>query len=489
MNKSSSHIPHPSKRASLAHTAKGGAQAKVEVAEEFGSGFVRMALITLISFAMLALSWSLAKATEIQKVISPSGIEAWLVEDHTVPIIAMDFSFSGGTTQDAQDKQGGVNLLTTLFDEGAGDLKAKEFQSILEEKAIKISFDAGRDRFYGSFRTLTPYRDEAFDLLALAVQSPRLDADPLERMRTALLSGLERAKTNPSDILSKTFRKEAYGSHPYGLAASGEIETLKAVTRDDLLALHKKILTRDDLTIGVVGAIDAKTLASLLDKVFAALPEKGELTVIPDTKLTAKGSVHVPFNAPQMAIRFAMPGIKRHDKDFYAAYLVNHILGGGSFSSRLYEEIREKRGLVYGVYSYLVDYDHAALFGGGMGTGAENTPQALALAKAEIARMAKEGPTKTELENAKKYLIGSYPLRFDSSSKIARQLVGVQDQKLGMDYFDKRNSYIEAVTLEDTKRVAAKLLNPDNLLVITVGPEVKTADAGAKDASKASSTN
>lgn len=444
---------------------------------EWRSRFLQGALLTTLASLMLMVSWSLANATEIQKVTSPSGIEAWLVEDHTVPIIAMDFAFTGGSTQDAPDKLGTVTMLTSLFDEGAADLDSEAFQTVLEENAIKLSFDTGRDRFYGSLRTLTPTRDQAFDLLAKALQSPRFDAGPIERMRAQWISQAKRAETNPSNILSRTFGKVAYPDHPYGRSSQGTVETLSAITRNDLVAKKEAIITRDGLIIGVVGAIDAKTLAPLLDKIFADLPEKGELKPVADVTIAETGEIHVPFSAPQTSIRFATPGIERDDPDFYAAYVVNHILGGGSFSSRLYTEIREKRGLAYGVYSYLMDMDHSNQFGGGMSTRTDNTEQALMLVKGEIARMAKEGPTAEELKSAKQFLTGSYALRFDSSAKIARQLVGIQAQNLGMDYFDKRNSYIEAVTLEDAKRVAKRLLKPENLLIVTVGQKNRTAKA------------
>ncbi len=366
-------------------------------------------------------------------------------------------------------------MLTSLLDEGAGDLTSQDFQTKLEENAIRLSFDAGRDRFYGSLRTLSPNRDLAFELVGLALQKPRFDEEPIERMRAQWTSSARRAQTDPNAILAKTFAEAAYPDHPYSMPRKGTVESLKAINQDDIKRLHRAIVTRDDLTIGVVGAIDAKSLAPLLDQVFGPLPEKGELKSINSVSVAAKGLVRKAFTAPQTAIRFGAPGIERHDKDFYAAYIVNHILGGGSFSSRLYSEIREKRGLAYGVYSYLINLDHMNQFGGGMSTRTENANQAVALVKSEIARMGKEGPSEKELEAAKKYLTGSYALRFDTSSKIARQLVGIQDQDLGIDYFDKRNGYIEAVTIEDAKQAAKRLLNNGDLLIVTVGELKETA--------------
>lgn len=443
--------------------------------EKFNAGY--LALLGLLTTAMLMLSWTFARATEIQRVVSDTGVEAWLVEDHTVPIIAMDFSFTGGTTQDTDGKEGGVSMLTSLLDEGAGDMDSQAFQSALEDNAIKLSFDTGLDRFYGSMRTLSPNKDVAFDLLAKALQAPRFDQAPVERMRAYWLSSVKQAATDPNSIASKAFREAAFPKHPYSRPAEGTVESLSAITPEDLLRLKNAIMTRDGLTIGVVGAINADDLKAMLDKVFGPLPATGALQDIPEIEAIGRGVVHVPFDAPQTTIRFGAPGIDRNEEDFYAAYLVNHILGGGTFSSRLYNEIREKRGLAYGVYSYLADYDRVAVFGGGMATRTENTEQAITLVKQEIARLGKEGPTEEELEATKKFLIGNYPLRFDSSSKISRQLVGIQNDNLGIDYFDQRNSYIEAVTLEQAKEAAKRLLDPSQLLLVTVGQQVKHAKA------------
>ena len=449
----------------------------------------RLLTLTLLTSLLIMLSWGYAQATEIQRVVSDKGIEAWLVQDSTVPIIAMDFSFTGGSAQDADGKAGTAALLSSLLDEGAGDMDSQAFQTALEDNAIKLSFDTSRDRFYGSLRTLTPNKDIAFDLLAKALQSPHFDANPIERMRAQWIVSAKRRLKDPDAIAAKALREALFAGHPYGRDTNGTEASLARITRDDLVAMHKNVMTRDGLTIGVVGAIDAESLKVLLDKVFAPLPESGTLTPVDDIKITKTGEFHEDFATPQTKINFAMPGIKRHDDDFFAAYLVNHILGGGTFSSRLYEEIREKRGLAYGVYSYLTDYDHAQMLAGGMGTRTENADQALMLVKQEIQRLGKEGPTEEELASAKKFLIGNYPLRFDSSSKISRQLVGIQNEKLGIDYFDKRNSYIEGVTLEDAKRAAKRLLDPSKMLIVTVGQQIQHADAAPDKPAVASSAS
>lgn len=427
------------------------------------------ALVLSLAIALLAILAAPVRATEIQRVVSPGGIEAWLVEEHAIPLISMEFGFTGGSTQDPAGKEGVVNLLSTLLDEGAGDLDSQAFQTRLEDLSIEMSFGAGNDNFTGSLKTLATNRDAAFDMLRLALTEPRFDADPIERMRRQAISGLRNDERDPDTIAGRTWFKTAFPDHPYARPTKGTEESLQAVTRDDIAAMHRKLFARDTLKIAVVGAIDAETLAPLLDATFGGLPEKAELTKVPEATPRDGQREAVSMDVPQTVIRFGLPGLKRHDPDFIPAYLMNHILGGGSFSSRLYEEVREKRGLAYSVWTYLAPYDHAGVLMGGTATRSDNADTALEVISTELKRMAEEGPTAEELAKAKSYLIGSYALRFDTSDKIAGQLVGIQLENLGIDYINKRNDLIEAVTLEDVKRVAAKLLAARSPTIVTVG--------------------
>ena len=411
-----------------------------------------------------------AQAVEIQKVVSPGGIEAWLVEDHTIPQIAVNFSFNGGAAQDPKGKEGLTRLLAATLDEGAGDLPSQAFQARLEELAVTISFDAGKDRFYGNLRTLTPTRDEAFELLHLALTNPRFDPEAVGRMKAQLISRAKRNAEDADAIAALSYTEAALGDHPYARPTGGTPESLETLTPEDLVQQHKRLVARSDLTIGVVGAIDAKTLASLLDRVFAGLPEDGDLSAIPE--VTAKTGLQVSksLQVPQTTLMFGLPGLKRDDPDYQAAYVMNHILGGGSFTSWLYEEVREKRGLAYGVNTSLIPYDHMGLVLGSTATRADRADETLKIVLEQIDRMATKGPTQAELDSAKRYLTGSYALRFDSSGKIASQLVALQNADLGIDYFDRRNSEIEAVTLDDVNRVAQRLLAGKEPTVVSVGP-------------------
>ncbi len=410
-----------------------------------------------------------AGATTIQKVVGSGGIEAWLVEEHSVPVIAVDFAFRGGTSQDPDDKAGLANLLSALLDEGAGDLDSTAFQQALEESSVSLSFQAGRDAFYGEMKTLTTNRDEAFRLLKLAITAPRFDAEPIERMRARILVGLKDEDSDAEAVASKLWFAAAFPEHPYGRESKGTQETVAAITVDDIRDYYGRVFARDNLKIAVVGDIDAEAVKAMIDEVFGPLPAKARLRDVTEARPAAGVENGRDMANPQTVIRFGGPGLKRADPDFIPAYVVNYILGGGGFASRLYDEVREKRGLAYSVYTYLLPYDHAGVYIGGVATRADRADEAMDLIKAEIARIAEEGPSEDELKKAKSYLVGSYPLRFDSSGKIAEQLVGIQLDDLGIDYIDRRNDLIEAVTIEDVRRVAKRLYDSGDLIVTTVG--------------------
>lgn len=429
-----------------------------------------LALVTALVFGLGATYPTSASAMKIQTVKSPGGIEAWLVEEHSVPLIAMRFAFEGGNSQDPAGKEGVANFLTAMMDEGAGDLTAIQFQERMEEIAMRMGFEDSRDSFYGSFETLTENLDEAVELLRLAINEPRFDPDAMERIRGQLLTSLAFAAKDPDRVAAREWFAAAFPNHPYGRPAAGTEESLAAITREDLEAYRKRVFAKDTLKIAVVGDIDAQTLGKVLDRVFGELPEKADLVPIPFVEPKKGGDLQIiEMPVPQSVATFGLAGIPRKDPDFIPAFVMNHILGGGGFSSRLMEEVREKRGLAYSVYSYLQPYQHTAIFAGGVATKNEEIGQSLEVIRAELQRMATEGPTPEELENAKSYLIGSYPLRFDTNAKIANQLLGIMQDGLGQDYIEKRNSLIEAVTLEDVKRAAKRILETDNLIMTVVG--------------------
>jgi zinc protease len=414
-----------------------------------------------------------SRAATVQQIVSPGGIKAWLVEDYTVPLVALELAFIGGAAQDPSALPGVATLLAGMLDEGAGPHNSEAFHRILEEYAIELSFSTDRDLFHGRLQTLERNKAKAFELLGLAVAQARLDLEPFERVKSQIAAGLKREINDPDHVASRTFRRIAYAGHPYGAPIRGDLDTLPGLSRPHLVDFRAANLARDNLKVAVVGAIDATTLAAYLDDVFGSLPEKASLLPVPDVISAGTGTREVvDIDLPQSTIRFGRQGIARADSDFIPAMVVNHILGGGVFSARLFKEVREKRGLAYSVYSQLANQDHAAMLYGGTSTKNERAAESLEVIQGEIRSLADNGPSEEELAKAKKYLIGSYALRFDSSTKIAAHLVRLQAEGYGVDYLDARNSLIEAVTMEDAKRAAKRLFGDGSLLVTVAGRPV-----------------
>jgi zinc protease len=436
----------------------------------------RAALIGAACLAATIFSTASAfAAAKIQRVVSPGGIEAWFVQDATVPLIAMEYAFGGGASQDPADKPGVANMVADLLDEGSGDLDSKTYHERLDRRAIELSFAANRDQFRGSLRMLKDNKDEAFDLLRTALTSPHFEPVDVERIRAQTLSNLRRDSTNPSAIAGRKFLELAFGDHPYGRPATGTLESVPKIDVADMKDYVRRVLAKDTLRIAVVGDVDADALGKLLDKTFGALPTKPSLTAVPDI-VAAKPPqrVFIPFDVPQTTVTFGGPGIRRNDPDFMAAYVVNHIMGGGGLSGRLYKEVREKRGLAYSIYEALVWMDHSALFIGNTGTRADRAGETVEAVEKEVRRMAEQGPTQQELDEAKSYLKGSQMLALDTSSKLAQAMLQYQLDKLPIDYIEKRNAIVDAVTLEDAKKAAQRLWG-QGLLTVIVGRPPQTA--------------
>ncbi len=428
----------------------------------------RLAAIAGVALAVIVWSAS-AEAIDIQKIVSPRGVTAWLVEDDSIPLISMSFAFEGGAAQDPAVRPGVANMLSGLLDEGAGDLDSEAFQARLDELSIDMSFDAGRDDFDGSLRTLTANRDAAAQLLKLALSAPRLDPEPVERIRAQVLTAIKRGERSPNRLAAQAMMNATYPDQPYGRPVEGTPESVAAITVDDLKAFRQKTFARSNLKVAIVGAIDAKAAAAMLDVVFGDLPVKSNLAGVPDVAAKSAGRIDVALPVPQAVIEITAPGITRSDPDLIPAVVAAYILGGGS-DSRLFKAVREQRGLAYSVDFGLDAREHSGTVSGGTQTRADQAEAVIALIRQEIARFAKDGPTADELANAKAYLTGSYPLRFVTSGDIADQLLRIQLDRRGIDYVDRRNGLIDAITIEDVRRVARRLFGSGDLTVVRVGP-------------------
>ena len=406
---------------------------------------------------------------DIQEVTSPGGITAWLVEEPSIPFVALEIRFRGGASLDAPGKRGAINLMTGLLEEGAGEMDARAFSRATEALATNLSFDVSDDALSVSARFLTENLAPSIDLLRAALQEPRFDEDAIERVRGQVISNIQSNQKDPNKIAQQTFDRIAFGDHPYGSSLNGTLESVAGLTRDDLLAAHRAVLARDRIIVGAVGDITPEELGQMLDKLLGGLPAEGA-PMPPRAEVDIpSGTTVVDFATPQSVALFGQPGLAQDDPDWFTATVLNHVLGGGGFESRLMTEVREKRGLTYGVYSYLAPRDLAETYLGSVSSSNDRIADAIEVIRAEWAKAAAEGITQEELDAAKTYITGAYPLRFDGNTPIANILVGMQMLGLPTDYIATRNDRVEAVTLEDVKRVAAELLEPENLHFVVVG--------------------
>lgn len=428
-----------------------------------------MIRMLLASLSLLAATVPALAAVEIKEVTSPGGIKAWLVEEHSIPFVALELRFRGGTSLDAPGKRGSINLMTALIEEGAGDLDARAFAEAREALAADIGFDSYDDAVSVSARFLTEDRDASVDLLRKALTETRFDQDAIDRVKAQVASIIQADEKDPEKMAGRGFDRLAYGDHPYASSPNGTLDSLAALTRDDMFAARDRVIARDRVFVSAVGDITEAELGALIDRLLGGLPAKGaEMPPRADFRL-AGGVTVQDFASPQSVVVFGHAGLKRDDPDFFAAYVLNHILGGGGFGSRLMDEVREKRGLTYGIGTYLVPMDLAETWQGSVQSANEKVAEAIEVIRSEWAKAAAGEITEEELQKAKTYLTGSYPLRFDGNGPIAEILVGMQMQGLPSDYVYNRNAYIEAVTLDDVKRVAAKWLKPEDLRFVVVG--------------------
>ncbi|HWV20453.1 MAG TPA: pitrilysin family protein [Devosia sp.] len=439
---------------------------------------IRRALPALVAPLML-LGFALPSQADVafKSITSPGGIEAGMVEDYTVPIVTIAFAFQGGAAQDPDDKVGLASLMSSLFDEGAGELDSNAFQTRLDDVGLEMGFSANFDSFTGFARMLADQREDATGLLALAVNEPRFDQSAIDRMRAQVLAGIASHAQDPGYAAGRMWNEALFGTHPYARPLEGTATSLPGITADDLRQFHKALFARGNLRIGIVGALDAEAAGKMIDAIFGALPESPQLAEIAPAKLSFGQNLAVDYPLPQTSINLAYPGIKPSDPDFFAAHVMTEMLAGSSLLSELNREVREKRGLSYGVSGGLVNLDEADALTIGASTRPDQSAEAIDVIRATLARMAAEGPDPAALERTKRYLVGAYPInQLRSSVAIAITMVVQQLQGLPIDYAGERQKSIEAVTGEDIKRVAERIFGTEPSL-LQVGPGAETAEA------------
>lgn len=430
----------------------------------------------IIAAWFVLLSGFSAHAAPPVQTVPLRDMEAWLVSDYSLPLITIKMAWRGGTASDPADKAGLSMMLARLMNEGAGGLSAQAFQKAMADNAMSLSFSAGRDDVTGTLRCLSQFRDMCFRLLRLALTAPRFDAEALARMKQEQMAAILQAQQSPRSIANETLMAMAFQDHPYSRTRNGTADSLNAINAADIRAHYQAMMARDNLHLAVVGDIGRAELRRLMRDIFLQLPRR---TTLPKTEKTAirQGplSRHIERAGPQTSIVFAQNGLGHDHPLFFADFVMNSILGGSGFSSRLTEQVRERRGLAYSVYSGTSNFEHAAMWNGAVASDNKTAQQAMDVIRAEMRRMATEPLSAERLQAAKTYLTGNYALRFDSGAKIASQLIGVQLNGWPIDYFKTRNGQINQVTIADVQR-AAQLLTPDRLLLVSVGGTKITLD-------------
>ena len=422
-------------------------------------------MTTLPPSSSPATSW----AARIQSVRSPEGIEAWLIEDHALPILSMSFGLRGGSARDPAGMAGAGRMLLDLLREGAGPLAEDAFRRELGAHGIRLAFGLRPDRVVGQLKTMTRCADRAFALLGLALGEPHLAPRSVEQVRERVTAEVRQDLGRPEVVATRGFFGLGFAGHPYGCPAAGDPETLARITRDDLVALHAGGIGRAGLRVAVVGAVSAEALGPLLDRAFTHLPAGAEPAIEPVALGHLGERAVTRLDRPQATLRFGRPAFPTHDPDFPAALVAVHCLGGMTMTSRLFREVREHRGLCYNVWAQLQALDGAFTLVGGTATGNARAAEALDVIEAEIRRLARDGLDREELERAKGYLIGSDALRLDTGEAIAGRLLDLQFDGRDRTWLDMRNQRIASVTLADSARAIGRLVGDGALLTVIAG--------------------
>ena len=425
---------------------------------------------TLFAFLLLP---SICLATEVKEITSSNGFKAWLVEEHALPLVAVRITFrASGSAFDPDGKEGRANMTSALLMEGAGDLDARAFSDAVESRAIGMTMGVDEDLFNVSLESLSEHKDKAFYYLGLALTKPRFDTNAIERVKNQTLSIINEQQSRPGYLISRGWREIAFGAHPYGKEPLGTQATLPDLAKSDFENYAKRYLTKQNILVSAVGDITPEELSRLLDEHLGALPDRydPDSSVAEVTLPTTAHTKTIALDVPQTMVAFGSAGIKRSDPDYLAAYVMNQILGGGgSLSAKLGREIREKRGLAYAVFSELDPLAHAGSWRGGFATRNEQVDDAISVLNDTLRDFANHGPADQEFKDAKTYLTGAFPLSLDSNADIAQFLIVMQLNQLGIDYLDRRNAMIEAITKDHVAAMAKKLADPARLQIVLVG--------------------
>ncbi len=405
----------------------------------------------------------------IQQFTTPGGVSVWLVTEPSIPILSVQMAWRGGSATDPEDLRGLTAAVTYGMNEGAGDLDSLAFQTAMEELNMSFSCSNSGEWTGCSATMLSEFAEPSMNLVGLAFAVPRFDEGPFERFRREQEVSLRTRETNPNFLAGRAMAAKLYPDHPF--AREITVDTLAALTPDLAREHMRTLMTKDRLIVTAVGAISPEDLAPLIDLAAASLADSAEIAPVLPVTLPdiAPAPTVVSLPQPQTLVRFMAPGIDRNHPDFFPAFVLNYTLGGGGFESRLMKSLRVEKGLTYDISTSISPNPSFLSWSGAGQTKNESAGEFVEGIRGELREFMETGVTELELDDAKAYLIGSYPLGFDSNAKIARQMMSVRQEDLGIDYFDRRNALIEAVTLEDVNRVSAHYLAPERFTFVLVG--------------------
>ncbi len=433
-------------------------------------------ILALLAFLLFAGLHARAKDNQssfidIKTFTTPKGITVWYVEDKTLPIISLSFLFkNAGTAYDPNNKQGLTRMLSNTMDEGAGDVDAQDFQRQLSDNSISLSFESGRDNFGGSLVTLSRNKDLAFKLLGLAINAPRFDEEAVFRMRDANLARVKSSLSEGDWIAARIMNDRAFDGHPYAKNSGGTISGLNAITPEDLKNIYRSSITKDNLIVAAAGDVNEATLSKAVDSIFSSLPASEKKAEIADiTEPKHKGITLYKKDIPQTMVEVMLPAFDQKEPDAYALQVLNYIFGGAGFGSRLMEKAREEKGLTYGIYSSVLDMQHADMMNISTSTKNETAGEMISIIKAEMEKLKMEKVSEKELADAKSYITGSMPLALKSTESLSDIALSLQEQEKPVDYLDHYADKIMAVSADDVLRVAKRVLNENNMSIVLVG--------------------
>ncbi|MBF0382495.1 MAG: insulinase family protein [Magnetococcales bacterium] len=428
-------------------------------------------VLSLVLFFSKPIIVTAAWSPEVSRFNGPGGMQVYHVASDANPLVVVKLLVRGGSGYDPENKPGVANLVAWMFNEGGGDLDSEAFQEKLSYYGISLSASAGSDAMTVSMSTLSTHLDVAWSMMMDAMLKPKFAQADFDRAVAEEIASLKQAKEKPGSVAADALNREIFGNHPYGRPAKGSLSSISSITTADLEKYHDEVFRLPTMVLAVAGDITLKKLKKLTNDSFVQVNHlPSSLTPIPFafTK-TGKKSQHIELDVPQTAIRFGGVGINRHDPDYYAMVVMNQILGGGGFSSRLTKEIREKRGLTYGVYSYFSPLAAQGPFVIGMQTKTASVEESKKLIRHELKRMATQDVGSEELEDIKRYLTGSFPLNLDGLGKLAGTWGVIGFYNRGLDYLEMWPNRVREVSKKDIRRVARRILNFNRLHIVTVG--------------------